>query len=419
MTLAFVTGVVQTLPRARKCMVRFPGGRKKLVFTDEMFPNSGSVPCPVLRPGECVLVRVRARNLADSDIYLPAVVGTVPENPRSAAGLHTVTAFGGKMLICTRRAMVKLTRPKYKQVCDQLAIRLQARKESMTNSILDAYLKEHAQKEMKVSIASKQKQGHLNLSDGNLPQRRSSICSSTNESPAASSPKHSPIPLCTSSPVAGSDAWQLVEGRDAGQSQTKTENNPSLPLTPPHTPLPQADAETIDQGTSTEPFLCDAGTNTMPLMESKGITTDPEKHDISLATDNFVNDSVSPSLPCSPPSSPHGSDHKVERSEKSTQLNIQDLEDSSQEASQLHKSPRTRGLISHFPSPTPNHPLLYNKSMIVAPLQNNMEVLARWLDDGWFYRSKLLDPLHAVDSSAMCLVCMEKKDSKTTPHLLP
>lgn len=380
---------MQTQPRARKCMVCFPGGKKKSVSTDEMFSNSGSIPCPALHAGECVLVRVRARNLADSDIYMPAVVGAVPENPRSAAGLHTVTAFGGKMLICTRRAMVKLTRPKHKEVCDQLAIRLQATKESFTASTNDASLSGIAR--TKLTEQEKQHRGQLDASYTVTQQTGTVSPSPASHSPSpapASSPKHTLVPLHTSSPVTSKHLRKSVEELDASHSLSMIRKDASFPPTPPHSPLPHPSTELIDRGTSPRPYLCDASTNTKPMMESKGVTTDPEKCDVSLATDNLTNSSRSHSHSHSPPSSLYTPDREKEGSEKSSQLSTRDLQCSSQEPPQLQNPLCNKGSIPHHSSFPPNN-LLYN-SMALASLSSNMQVLARWLDDGWFYRSKFL-----------------------------
>ena len=220
-------GAVISQPDSHHSVVRFQDGQEERVANKELVIAEGSVSCPPLHIGDYVLARVRARKLAESDVYMPGVVSVLPENPRAALGFHSVTAVGGRNLVCSRRALVKISRVRYQRMCAHLTSLLATRRRNIPSPASSRADNDH------------------------------STCSG------------------------GGNEWP-PEGRCGQDTLPSSPASHTPTLSPPPSPPPEP--LLIDRGTSPEPLMVDAVTSTDPQMESVAILTDPMVQDVAVET---------------------------------------------------------------------------------------------------------------------------------------
>ena len=243
----YYPGTVVTQPDTHHSLVRFQNHHQERIANTEMVLAHGAGPCPPLHIGDYVLARVRAKRLSDSDVYIPGVVSVLPVNPRVAIGLHTVCAVGGRSLVCSRRALVKIGRARYMKMCAHLTTLLTMKKTSEQTQPAcqsEQQSQEESDEEDKQSKSEEEEEhthsGYFDTRDDD-PAINTEISSVTSQTISNIS--------CDSRTVS---------------------------------PAPRI--EMVDRATSPLPLMVDKGTATDPVMRSVGVLTEPLVQDMSVET---------------------------------------------------------------------------------------------------------------------------------------
>ena len=245
----YYPGTVVNQPDSQHSLVRFQNHHQERIANIEMVLAHGAGPCPPLHNGDYVLARVRAKRLAESDVYIPGVVSVLPVNPRVAMGLHTVCAVGGRSLVCSRRALVKIGRARYMKMCAHLTTLLTMRKTS-ERSQLACQSQQHSEEDSDEEEDKQDKQDEEHT-HSEYPNIREDDLDSNAEISSITSQTLSNI----------SD-----DSRDATSSP----------------PTPQV--VMVDRATSPCPQMVDKGTATDPVMHSVAVLTEPLVQDVSVET---------------------------------------------------------------------------------------------------------------------------------------
>jgi hypothetical protein len=375
-------GIVCDVPQDGYCQVLFSTGVRGRVSTKSFLPTGGSAPCPILKSGDCVLVRSRLDSLK-GDMYLPAVVRAVPENPRIGNSLYSVSLLGGKIVTTNRKALVKIGRSRYQKSCDQLVSWLQSQKPSA--EALKASLKLSGDSDIS-SLASPIM---IPTSDEASPSVESLNYSEPHLSSPGSSDNNSVVPLFHE-PIA-----------------VEIGHHPSM--------------------TGYKPTLCNAQTNTSPLLETKGVNTVPETRDVSTITEctdltmeeHNINEMGRDEVNDESQLEEKDNENKVafeanlelqeehektENEDKEEEEEIEEQkindevveevndeekhkekdEEEKQEENEKHLDETDDNTLGEM---TVN---VLEDSALKEP-DNGEQVLARWMDDGWYYRSYIVN----------------------------
>ena len=83
----------------------------------------GAQPCPLLAPNNFVLVRVRtchgphpSTSNGLCDYYIPGTVTALPDNIKQGRAVYSMVVFNGKSVTCPRQGILKISRPKFLEV---------------------------------------------------------------------------------------------------------------------------------------------------------------------------------------------------------------------------------------------------------------------------------------------------------------
>ena len=336
------TGIVSDLPHRDACEVLLSTGDSVTIATKLLLPIGGSAPCPSLRPGDYALVRTRIK-LIKGDLYLPCVVRALPENSRIGNARFSVSIFGGRVVTCSRRAIIKIGRDQYHMSCEQL-----------TN-----WLQQHNNEIFDVPIQSPQLSSTPNR--GTTP-----ISPRLQRETTPQSPHLQPIFIPSTTTI--DYAEPHVYSPDVSKPHLLSPGPTDPPINPVyHGPV------MLDRGTSPI-LLCDTGINTDPITESKGTITDPVKIDVATVTEweEFELEEKERQEKLHKRNKNNEDETEVLLEENTSHLSEE--EDSHHDSNSCMSQDLTIGMldsthISGPPEPVPGE-----------------QVLSRWMDDGWYYR---------------------------------
>ncbi|KAI6654843.1 hypothetical protein LOD99_2722 [Oopsacas minuta] len=125
----FYPGIVLKHVTSNNVIVQFADGQTDRISTRLVVPRGGARPCPVLHPGDYVLVRVRSKygqhpNLSTGmcDYFIPAIVQVTPYKggitfPPSSVPVYAATSFNGRPVSSLRAGMIRISRAYFLSVC--------------------------------------------------------------------------------------------------------------------------------------------------------------------------------------------------------------------------------------------------------------------------------------------------------------
>ena len=447
--------MVKGLTDSRHATVQLADGTTSLTLVKHVLPVGGAGPCPDLQIGDYVFVRVRTRNgphpayNGSCDYYIPGIVQVLPADSRKSHALHSVMVFNGRVVTCSRRGMVKISTTVYITACKYIRARIastgmKTTKQSHSHSENEFHF--HSGSEYDSSRSQSRTSVHI-------PSVSSQYNIDEEARPETTSLQHVPITSTHSNDgaVFGTEIPALVEQqRSQGElleqyrhdidtlkhRQSELEENLSKQNSDTvFTDNPQLDLSntqsTIPQGGGTIPDFCDQGVNTGPLLEDKGVETEPLKESRGVGTDwsdiedtkgEELPDGVEETHPMSPGHSPqHSSSHSNSLSSSHTGSPVRDHVDTPQ-ATPLHdhlETPQITPSDHHTPLTTPSHQQVPSNAEHATPTHDTLddsllsahhlnstelsfpdegdplvsqEVLARWPDDGWYYRGVVIHP---------------------------
>lgn len=342
MYLYMFTGIVSDLPHRDTCEVLLSTGDSVTIATKLLLPIGGSAPCPSLRPGDYGLVRTRIK-LIKGDLYLPCVVRALPDNPRIGNARFSVSIFGGRVVTCSRRAIVKIGRDQYRMSCEQL-----------TN-----WLRQHNNGIFDITIQSPQLSSTPNR--GTTPTSPRLQRETTPQSPHLQ-----PIFIPSSTTIDYAEPHVYSPG--VSKPHLLSPGPTDSPINPVyHGPV------MLDRGTSPI-LLCDTGINTDPITESKGTITDPVKRDVATVTEweEFELEEKERQEKLQERKKDNEDQTEVVLEENTPHLSEE--EDDHHDSNSCMSQDLTIGMLESTHISGPSEPV------------PGEQVLSRWMDDGWYYR---------------------------------
>lgn len=270
-------------------------------------------------------VFVRTRvKILKGDVYLPGVVMALPENPRVGGALFSASVFGGRIVTCSRSSLVKIGRGRYREACDCLINWLRKREKL---NYRDTGPETSTPKKGKIHV---------------LPREPSTL-SSSDES----------IPINAQSPDESKPLSPFSPGPDDAPPDAPSYHGPvTMERGTSPIPLSELRVERFDKET------CTSLQSLIVTNEEEGEGGQAEERDDGGTTlINGEEDKVTDIKQSSPGA--QGSKGPEESVDKSGDLTI--------------------GMLDS----TQNHTFLNS-----AEEDEEEQVLARWMDDGWYYRSK-------------------------------
>ncbi|XP_021341552.1 uncharacterized protein LOC110442323 isoform X2 [Mizuhopecten yessoensis] len=110
----YYPGVVLKCPDARHALVEFANKEQKLVPTRMVIASSGAIPRPNLRAGDYVLVRVLLdMSNPSSDCYVPGIVQVPPARNEAQAKFYTVLMYNGQQATTLRKHLMKISKSRF------------------------------------------------------------------------------------------------------------------------------------------------------------------------------------------------------------------------------------------------------------------------------------------------------------------
>ena len=381
------------------------------VLSKFILPYGGSTPCPALSHGDFVLVRTRVRTEGQRDLFLPGVVGSVPGNPRVSSARYDVTIFGGKLIFCSRSALIKIELTRYREICEALGVKWRYDRQEeipMVNRITSS-----------INNISRREAPPINdhthtpsISIRSSPDNLSDVVpfgSSPGLTPEKSLPvKKSRSSLCSSSlssfdEEGGEEEEERGEGEEEEgeeeRGEGEEEGRESVHLSPATSPSNdmednenENDGEieaivqttsalnvTIERGTSASPLLLDVGTCTGPMMVETGVSTLPETKEVATTT------SLTASLGTN-----EATDAAIETKKEVEDDITGDQRQKDNEATIFSGDESTRLTIDMLATPstdihvTPS--IILHRERDKNWPQIGDQVLCRWADNGWYYK---------------------------------
>ena len=345
-------------------------------------------------------MRTRVRTEGQRDLFLPGVVGSVPGNPRVSSARYDVTIFGGKLVFCSRSAVIKIELTRYREICEALGIKWRYDRQEeipMVNRITSS-INNISRREAppindythtpSISIRSSPD----NLSDvvpfgsspGLTPEKsllvkksRSSLCSSS---------------LSSFDEEGGEGEEERGDGEEEGRESVHLSPATSLSNDNMEDDGNESDREieaivqttsalnvTIERGTSASPLLLDVGTCTGPMMVETGVSTLPETKEVATTT------SLTASLGTN-----EATDAAIETKKEVKDDITGDQRQKDNEATIFSGDESTRLTIDMLATPstdihvTPS--IILHRERDENWPQIGDQVLCRWADNGWYYK---------------------------------
>lgn len=109
----YYPGVVVKSPDARHALVQFSNKEQKLIPTRMVIASSGAIPRPNLRAGDYVLVRVVNGGNEESECYVPGIVQVPPLRSEAQAKFYTVLMYNGQQATTLRNCLMKISKSRF------------------------------------------------------------------------------------------------------------------------------------------------------------------------------------------------------------------------------------------------------------------------------------------------------------------
>ncbi|XP_060565931.1 uncharacterized protein LOC132724963 isoform X3 [Ruditapes philippinarum] len=116
----YYPGSVGHTAEATYAVVNFNNKKRQKVRTQMIIPMSGAIPRPELAPGDFVLVRVFNQSL-QSECYVPAIVEVTPEDARHHAKFYSVLLYNGQRETTMRKFIVKIGKARFEMAIRYIA----------------------------------------------------------------------------------------------------------------------------------------------------------------------------------------------------------------------------------------------------------------------------------------------------------
>ncbi len=380
------------------CEVKLAQLETVRVLSKFILPYGGSTPCPSLSHGDFVLVRTRVRTEGHRDVFLPGVVGSTPGNPRVSSARYDVTLFGGKLVFCSRSALIKIELTRYREICEALGVKWSDdRREEipMVNRITSSINNLSRREAPPIT-------DHTHTSS--IPIRSSP--DNLSESPFGSSPGLTPekcLParssLCSSSLSSFEEEGEVEEEGGEGEEERGEEEeegeegiHPSPVTSPPNDMEDNGnenDGEieaivqttsalnvTIERGTSPSPLLLDVGTCTGPMMVETGVSTLPETKEVATTTSLGPDEATDTAIETR--KEVEGDITGDQRHEKDNGATIFSGDESTKLTVDMLATPST----DRHATPS----IILHREREENWPQIGDQVLSRWADNGWYYK---------------------------------
>ncbi|CAC5414531.1 unnamed protein product [Mytilus coruscus] len=108
----YYPGTVVRCPDPRHADIQFEDKEERTVPTRLVIAMSGAIPVPLLRAGDCVLVRVQYTS-DKSDCYVPGIVQVIPVREEASNKFYTVLMFNGQQATTTRNLLMKISKCRF------------------------------------------------------------------------------------------------------------------------------------------------------------------------------------------------------------------------------------------------------------------------------------------------------------------
>ena len=381
-------------------VVQFVDRRQQTTHPSHVVPVGGAGPCPTLHLGDHVLVRVRSKggglhptSDGSCDYYIPGTVQVLPSNPRRGHALHSISVFNSMSITSARRGIVKISESRYSRACEFIQSKRAEEGEGAQSD--EGQKSQVSHEEMESQVSDEEQKSQTSIPSGEQSNRESPLQIVDSHSTGHDKPNHhchdEPNHHCQGGDevdegttgegggtggkeeilsVLGHQSEQLGEHQSAiaalqeqqkhleeQLAHTKTEDTeaaPDLTSAPEShhlTSAPELEVEVLD--------CCDQGVNTDPCFEDRGVGTGPWMESQCVGT---------------------------EWSESS------DDETVSRHTSPLHTStpqPSPQNEVTMAdPSFSPSHSTMHPSHLHSLDPLIGQQVLARWPDDGWYYRGQ-------------------------------
>eukprot|EP00105_Crassostrea_gigas_P022697 XP_011442307.1 PREDICTED: uncharacterized protein LOC105338748 isoform X2 [Crassostrea gigas] len=193
----YYPGTVVKCPDPRHALVEFEDKEQVLTPTRLMIATSGAIARPHLRVGDCVLVRV-VNSDTKLECYAPGIVQVLPQDETVQAKFYTVMMYNGQQATVMRNYIMKISKSRF-----EFAIRYIADIQMQSQGSFDenVYVKtprsarpsdkekrgrrEHRDRERKASPSPEVEISVVDQSESNPPTDQNSVCS---DRPASARP---------------------------------------------------------------------------------------------------------------------------------------------------------------------------------------------------------------------------------------
>lgn len=221
----YYPGTVVRCPDPRHAVIKFEPKEERTVPTRLVIAMSGAIPCPLLRAGDYVLVRVQYTN-AKSDCYVPGIVQVVPVREEVSNKFYTVLMFNGQQATTCRNFLMKISKSRFefaiRYIADIQNVDSQQYEEKVYVTPRTPRTPRPSDKEKRTRQDSSKENEHRNRSKSSGSSRSRSRSSSRSRS-RSYSPKQS---------RSRSHSRSTSRSRSRSHSRSKSRSNSSRSRTP-------------------------------------------------------------------------------------------------------------------------------------------------------------------------------------------
>ena len=376
--------MVASLPQNGFCDVNLSMQYNIKILTKHLVPYGGSTPCPTLQHGDCVLVRVRVGQGEErKDLFLPAMISTCPGNPRVSGARYSVTLYGGRVVTCSRNALIKIGPVRYRQSCDEMMSRGGGSTEGQprggrVSRILSSL---NRLSRVETSTAAVRRSPDPNYGSGMRLLR---------------TPSPNTLSVSTLDDEVGGAADNIMPSEDKPPDHSfnngcivKSSSTGGLVPVERDSEVTTGPIVSVsERGTSPVPSLQDAGTSTGPIMVDTGISTLPEMKEVATTTSETefkLLEEPKPTITDDTMAAEEITPRQLSGDQSSGELTVGMLTEP------IHKSTPTGSVsgddhTSILRQDNNNLDNSSNENTDSHLPKVGEQVLARWSDDGWYYK---------------------------------
>ncbi|KAI8508392.1 von Willebrand factor type A domain, partial [Branchiostoma belcheri] len=111
----YYPGIVVKCPNSRHAIVDYHGNGRQLTPTRFVIPMGGARACPELRVGDFVLVKTTTEE--DLECWVPGIVQMTPRRREAQAKFYTILQFDKKRVTSLRKGIMKIPKSRYVFAC--------------------------------------------------------------------------------------------------------------------------------------------------------------------------------------------------------------------------------------------------------------------------------------------------------------